>query len=139
MRIHRPPQEVEVGISMTPIIDMVFLLLIFFLVATKFADIERDVRVKPPSSRHARPVTEVPQEIVVNVTRDGRFLVSGRERRIEDVDRILKTAVADNPQQAVVIRGDRSALLDHAVTVLDVCEKNGVKSTYLTTRKTEEN
>ena len=136
MRIRRSKDE-EIGINVTPIIDMVFLLLIFFLVATKFADIERDVRVKPPSSRHARPITEVPQEIVVNVTREGQFLVGGKPRQLDYIDQIIKTAVAENPQQAVVIRGDRSALIEHAVNVLDVCEKNGIKSTFLTTRKIE--
>jgi biopolymer transport protein ExbD len=132
----RPPEE-QSEINMTPIIDMVFLLLIFFLVATKFADVERDVRVKPPSSRHARPITEVPQEIIINVTHDGQFLVAGRRRAIEDIDQLLKTAAAGNPRQGVVIRGDRAALLQYAVMILDVCEKNRIEKTYLTTRQAE--
>jgi biopolymer transport protein ExbD len=133
MRIKRPHEE-DVGINVTPIIDMVFLLLIFFLVATKYADIERDVRVKPPGSAHARPVTAIPQEIVVNVSRDGALLIAGQERRLEDVDRLIGRAVAENPRQSVVIRGDRQAVLQHAVNVLDLCEKHGVERAYLTTR-----
>ena len=132
MRIKSPPEE-SVEPNITPMIDMVFLLLIFFLVATKFADVERDVRVKPPSSRHARPVTALPEEIVVNVNSDGRFLIAGQARGLDEIDRIFATAVAGNPRQAVVIRGDRHSVLQFAVDVLDLCEKHKIEKTYLTT------
>lgn len=132
MRIKRPSQD-SIGINMTPIIDMVFNLLIFFLVATKFADIERDVRVRPPSSRHARPVTAIPQELVINVTREGKLLVAGQERSIEDLDRLVAMAKSQNPHQAVVVRGDKRSVLQFAVDVLDLCEKHGVERAYLTT------
>ncbi len=135
MRIKRSVNE-SVDINITPIIDMVFLLLIFLLVATKFSDLERDVRVDPPSSRSARPVTAVAQEIVVNVMTDGRFLVAGSEIGVNDLDRLLAAAVLRNPRQSVVIRGDRQAMLQAAVNVLDLCERHGIARTYLTTRQT---
>ncbi|MCE9614582.1 MAG: biopolymer transporter ExbD [Lentisphaerae bacterium] len=136
MRIKRPPVDGEVGINMTPIIDMVFLLLIFFLVATKFADIERDVRVKPPSSRHARPITALPQEMIVNISPDGRLFVAGQEQTLSALDTLLGQAVVQNPHQAVVVRGDRGTVLQYAVNVLDLCEKRGIERTFLTTSKT---
>jgi biopolymer transport protein ExbD len=132
MRIKTPPEEV-VEPNITPMIDMVFLLLIFFLLATKFADVERDVRVKPPSSRNARPVSAIPEEIVVNVSRDGKLLIGGKENAIPEIDRLFGTAVAGNPHQAVVIRGDKNSVLQYAVDVLDLCEKHGIERTYLTT------
>ena len=128
------PQDEGVEINLTPVIDMVFLLLIFFLVATKFADIERDVRVHPPNSQHARPITAIPEELVVNVTAQGTLLVAGRERSIEDIGRLLKAATQENQHQSVVIRGDRNTVLHHAVGVLDLCEKHNVERTYLTTQ-----
>lgn len=136
MRIKRTVDE-GVEINLTPIIDMVFLLLIFFLVATKFSDLERDVRVDPPSSRNARPITAVPQEIVVNVTADGRIMIAGEERGMDEVDRLLAAAIEKNPRQAVVIRGDKQAMLQFAVNVLDLCERHGITRTYLTTRQSE--
>jgi len=133
MRTRRRSEE-AVELNLTPVIDMVFLLLIFFLVATKFADVERDVRVRPPSSKHARrPVTAIPQEIIINITRDGRFLIAGQEHRREDIDRLLGRATTDNPHQAVVIRGDARTILQFAVNILDLCEKHNVEHTYLTT------
>lgn len=136
MRIKRTVEE-SVEINITPIIDMVFLLLIFFLVATKFSDQERDVRVDPPSSRNTRPVTAMSQEIVVNVTAVGRLLVGGVEIEFDELEQLLATAVAKNPRQAVVIRGDKQAMLQLAVNVLDLCERHGIARTYLTTRQAE--
>jgi len=127
----------DIGINLTPIIDMVFLLLIFFLVATKFSDLERDVKVDPPSSRHARPITATPQEIVINVAADGSLMMAGAKCGMEDLDRLLAAAVARNPQQSVVIRGDKQAVLQYAVNVLDLCERHGIARTYLTTRQPE--
>lgn len=136
MRIKHKVGE-DVDINITPIIDMVFLLLIFFLVATKFSDLERDVRVDPPSSRSARPITAVPQEMVINVAADGALMIAGTRYGMEDLDRLLAAAVARNPQQAVVIRGDKQAVLQYAVNVLDLCERHGITRTYLTTRQPE--
>lgn len=136
MRIKHTVDE-GVEINLTPVIDMVFLLLIFFLVATKFADLERDVRVDPPSSRNARPITAMPQEIVINIATDGRFLVAGTEYSFEQLDRLLAAAVVRNPKQAVVIRGDRHTVLQFAVNVLDLCEQHGIARTFLTTRQAE--
>lgn len=136
MKIRPPPQEFY-GINVIPIVDMMMILLIFFMMTTKYADIERDVRVHPPASRDARPITEIPMEIVVNVTREGVFMVGGKQRTIEDIDRLLETAVKKDPHQSVVIRGDRKTILQFAVNILDLCEKHGVEHTYLTTRKTD--
>ena len=135
MKIRLPSQEFY-GINVIPIVDMMMILLIFFMMTTKFADIERDVRVHPPASRDARPITEIPTEIVVNVTRAGVFMIGGKQRTIEDIDSLLGTAVKKDPNQSVVIRGDRDTILQFAVNILDLCEKHGVEHTYLTTRKT---
>ena len=131
--------KVMADINMIPFIDVSLVLLIIFMIMTPFLVKlqERDVRVDPPSSRHTRPITEMPQEIVVNVTTEGQFLVGGQLCDMGEVDRIIKTAVAGNPQQVVVIRGDRSSLLQYAVAILDLCEKDGIDRTYLTTRHTE--
>ena len=136
MRIRRPNQDF-LGINVIPMIDTMMFLLIFFMMATKFVDIERDIRVHPPVSRDARPITDIPMEIVVNVTSVGAFMIAGKQRTMEEIDRLLDTAVKNDPQQSVVIRGDRETILQFAVNILDLCEKHGVEHTYLTTRKSD--
>jgi biopolymer transport protein ExbD len=119
MRIRQPAHDVY-GINVIPMIDTMMFLLVFFLMATKFADIERDVRVKPPASANARPITAIPQELVVNVMRNGDLVVAGHAMTIQGLDDLLVRAIRLNPRQSVVIRGDRVAALQYAVNVLDL-------------------
>ena len=63
MRIDAGTEERRIDINLTPMIDVVFLLIIFFMVATKFAEIERDLRINPPSSKHAQPITAMPRSL----------------------------------------------------------------------------
>ncbi len=134
MRIDRKTEEEQVELlNMTPIIDVVFNLLIFFLVGTRYAEIERDMLVNPPAAQHAQPVTAVPRELIVNVTDDGRFVIAGVEYTPEDLDRLIARAVAENPDQSVVVRGDKRVVLQLPVNVLSLCEKHGVKRKFLTT------
>jgi biopolymer transport protein ExbD len=134
MRIDRKSEEEQTELlNMTPMIDVVFNLLIFFLVGTRYAEIERDQQVNPPSARHAQPVTATPRELIVNVTTDGRYVIAGVEYQVEDLDRLIARAVKENPEQTVVIRGDRDAILQLPVNVLNLCEKHAVKRKFLTT------
>ncbi|HUS45435.1 MAG TPA: biopolymer transporter ExbD [Phycisphaerae bacterium] len=132
MRIDRGTGEERVEMNLTPMIDVVFLLIIFFMVATKFAEIERDLRVNPPSSKHAQPITATPRELIVNVTERGQYIISGVEYTPEDLERLIARAVKENPNQTVVIRGDRRVMLQLPVNVLSLCEKYEVKRKFLT-------
>jgi len=134
MRIKRPHEE-DAAINLVPIIDVVVFLLTFFLVATKFAEIERDLSVQPSSSRHARPIASLPQELIVNVARDGRLIVAGQDMTLDQVDGLIARAIRDNPKQSVVVRGDKATVLQYAVNVLDLCEKRGIERTFLATVK----
>jgi len=133
MRIDRGTGEERVEMNLTPMIDVVFLLIIFFMVATKFSEIERDLRVNPPSSKHAQPITATPRELIINVTEKGRYIISGVEYTPEDLERLIARAVKENPNQTVVIRGDRRVMLQLPVNVLSLCEKYEVKRKFLTT------
>jgi biopolymer transport protein ExbD len=134
MRIDRKIEEEQVELlNMTPIIDVVFNLLIFFLVGTRYAEIERDMLVNPPSAHVAQPVTAIPRELIVNVTTDGRFVISGVEYTPADLERLIARAVKENPEQAVVVRGDRKVILQLPVNILSLCEKYNVKRKFLTT------
>ena len=107
MRIDRKSEEEQTELlNMTPMIDVVFNLLIFFLVGTRYAEIERDMLVNPPSAQHARAITATPRELIVNVTIDGRYVIAGVEYKAQDLERLIARAVKENPEQAVVVRGD---------------------------------
>lgn len=120
-------------IEMTPIIDMVFLLLIFFLVATTFHQTEREMQIALPVAQSDLPVSSLLRELVVNVDAEGRIIVSGRAMQAEELREMIAEAVRRNPGQKVTVRGDRNAAYSHVVRVLDICKGSGIQEPYLDT------
>jgi len=126
------------SLNLTPLIDVVFLLLIFFLVATRFAQDDRELPVQLPSASNAVPMTMEPTELVVNVDSEGKYMVLGETMNLERVEAVLKKAVADNPvNQMVIIRGDRSVAFQAVVSIMDLCTKLKVPSYKISTESGE--
>jgi len=124
-------------VEMTPIIDMVFLLLIFFLVATTFHQTEREMQIALPEAVSAGPISIALREIVVNIDEQGQIIVGGRSISREDLSTIVSEAVANNPEQKVTVRGDRNAPYAHIARALDVCKAAGVHEPFLDTVPTQ--
>jgi biopolymer transport protein ExbD len=121
-------------LNMTPIIDIVFQLLIFFLVATRFAQEDRELEVTLPHASEAQPLIAEAEELFVNIDRQGKYYVDGQFRTPDDVEGVLRQAVANNPaNQRVIIRADKSVVFDHVVTVMNLCNKTGVMDYVVTT------
>lgn len=121
------------SIEMTPIIDMVFLLLIFFLVATTFQQQEREMRIALPQAEASGPISLALREIVVNVANDGTLVVGGQTMDLETLRGIVAQATESNPDQKVTVRGDRDASYGTVARVLDVCKASGVQEPFLDT------
>ena len=121
------------NLSMTPLIDVVFLLLIFFLVATRFEEEERSMEIRLPEASEAVPLTVKPKEVFINVTKDGRFIVARRPLSEEQLVALLKQAAASNPgRQGAVIRADQGCEWQVVVRAVNACVKAGIKE-YTTT------
>ncbi len=121
-------------LPLTPLIDVVFQLLIFFLVATRFAEEDRELDVQLPSASEARPMTVAPKELFVNIDQTGRYYVEGRTLTSDEVEAILRQAAANNPtNQSVIIRADRRVPLDFVVSVMNLCNRVGIFDYSLTT------
>ena len=125
------------SIEMTPIIDMVFLLLVFFLVATTFQQAEREMQIALPFASSAGPISATLREIVINVDLDGKIIVAGRAVSPEDLKSMITESVATNPEQKVTVRGDRGTSYGNVVRVLDICKGSGIQEPYLDTVLTE--
>ena len=135
MRIHRRREEDE-GLPMTPLIDVVFLLLIFFLLSTSFYKKEKDIKVDPPRATEGKAVAHADREITVNIRGEqdgGLFVVDGRIVSLPALTDMLAAAARDNPRQTVIIRGDRRAYHQKVVDVLNACKKANVKHYFIAT------
>ena len=124
------------NLSLTPLIDVVFLLLIFFLVTSEFEDEERRLDIVLPSASSATPMTRKPREIVIDVDAEGQVYLRGKAVQWEELERLLTAAVADNPaNQSAIIRSDASASFQPVVSVMDICNRTGIADYSVTTRE----
>jgi biopolymer transport protein ExbD len=120
-------------LSLTPLIDVVFLLLIFFLVATRFAQEDRELDVVLPAASEAKPLTVQPKELFVNIDHRGSYFVDGKTLTGDEVEAVLRQAATDNPvNQSVIIRADKRVPLDFVVLVMNLCNKVGIYDYSLT-------
>jgi biopolymer transport protein ExbD len=116
------------GLEMTSMIDIVFLLMIFFLVASKLDEADRSIDVVLPQASAAKPLTSRPREFVVNIDRDGNYFAGARPVRLEDLQDLLRQAATDNPQrQAVIVRADENTLHKFVVAAMDACVQAGIE------------
>jgi biopolymer transport protein ExbD len=80
------------------------------------------------------PLTSKPKELFVNVTREGKLIVSGQQRDKAEVLAIMQQAASNNPgTQTVVIRADKRCPFEHVVTVMDLCNKAHIRNYMVTT------
>lgn len=128
MRIRSDELEDEVSLNLTSLIDVVFLLLVFFMVATTFLDPERALELDLPTAESGSSREELPEELVLNVFRDGRVALGGREVDDEALRASLESAARRDPATPVTIRGD--AQVEHAriVSVMDACALAGLSN-----------
>jgi biopolymer transport protein ExbD len=124
----------EPQMNLTPLIDVVFNLLIFFMVGTRFAELEREFDVQLPVVTDAQPLTSLPDEIVVNVYSDGRIVVNRTDMSLEDLEIRLKEARARYADQAVLIRGDSQGIYQHVMDILSACHRAQIKNFSLATQ-----
>lgn len=128
MTIQFQPSTSLTSLSLTPLIDVVFLLLIFFLVATRFAEEEKELDLPLPEASEAQPLTAKPKEIYINVDEHGRYVVSGEEVNLNELETILRNAATNNPvHQSVMIRADKRVAFDFVVQAVNLCKKAGIR------------
>ena len=126
MRLHL--EDEDVGLDLTPMIDCVFLLLIFFLVATTMKKPEEELKVELPfPAAAARPVVDR-TPLVVGIDAGGNFYLSGRPAGQREVHDTLREIGSTDPERHIRITADRRAPSGALVQVLDLCAFEGLKN-----------
>ena len=109
------------GFQIAPMVDIVFLLLIFFLVTWNFARYETELDVKVPTAKEGKESRRSVGEVIINVKNDGSIVINRKTVSEEELGGTLRKISELYPDQAVVLRGDQSADYRHIVAVLDIC------------------
>ena len=132
-RYTQPP---PVGFQLAPMLDIVFLLLIFFVVTQTISLTEQDLKVKVPSAQHAeKKDSRAINEIIVNIHKDGTVTINQQTFSREELYNKLVNVAKLAPNQAIRIRGDADAPYQHIVDVMDTCLKANIWNMSFSTRK----
>jgi biopolymer transport protein ExbD len=115
------------GPNLTPMIDVLFLLLIFFIVATQFAEDEKELETQLAEVAEAQPLSSPPQEIVVNVMQDGEYRVAGETLSEAQLQQLLHDQSIANPHQSVQIRADERTPFKYPARVMGICQQEQIK------------
>jgi len=124
-------------LNLTPMIDVVFQLLIFFFVAASYEESAKKENEMPtvlPQASEAQARIAKPRELIVNVDAGGRIFLFGTLMNHDELLAAFQQAEADNPGRVpVIVRGHEACDLKHIVAVMNVCTKAGIKDYRIAT------
>ena len=133
MLVHRKKRpRYRIQAPLTALIDIVFLLLIYFLLTTNFM-VDEGIKIKLPQAKASKPQTE--ETITVYVDRDGRSYLNNRKISTSELFKRLKEMIGGRKDKLVVVRADRGVILNKAVKVMDVAKAAGAGRLCLATEK----
>jgi len=133
MRIRRTQDGDETIINIAPLVDCMFILLIFFLATATFKQEELDLQVNLPQSAADKSLTAATKLIIINIRAADRpegealFLVSGKRITLEELRATVAEAVKGNPDQKILVRGDRRAFHGDVAAAVTACSEAGIK------------
>lgn len=130
---NRDPQPA--GMQLAPMIDIVFLLLIFFIVTWQFSRSETEMKISVPSSEEGADPKRVIGEIIVNVRADGEVIVDGQVMSQAKLKEKLAAIVSQHKNQPVRLRGDAKTEYQTIVEVIDTCQKAGIWNISFATQR----
>jgi biopolymer transport protein ExbD len=131
-RIFKKKQEESDDINISPLIDMVFILLIFFVVTTSFSR-ETGVEVNKPKAASSQTLSQ--ENILIAVTAEGTIHILEKQVDLNQLSIIVKRLATENPERQAVIMVDRNARSGDVVDVIDACNLSGVKKVNIATIK----
>ncbi len=125
-------KHAQVQVPLTSLIDIVFLLLIYFLLTTNFM-VDEGIKIKLPQARAAAPQTE--EVITVYVDQQGRAFLGTEEVSLGRLFDRLKEMIRNQKNKLVVVRADRAVILNKAVKIMDIAKAAGAGRLCLATEK----
>jgi len=132
MRLH-PRIHDRVEVSMAPMIDAVFLLLIFFLVATMMKKRDKDIDITPPHSVSAIKKPANDKDLVIGIDRQGDFFLEGEPATVNRLHEELRQLAEAEPGRQIRLDTDEATPFHRVVQVMDICQFRDLKNVVIRT------
>jgi biopolymer transport protein ExbD len=124
--------DLKAEINVTPLVDVVLVLLIIFMVVTPL--LKQEVPVELPLADHSQAVAD-PGQLTLTIAADGRALLDGREVPAEELVGELRRIYAERPDKTIFLEADRSVHYGRVVDFMDNCREAGVVNIGVLTRR----
>ena len=125
------------GFQIAPMVDILLVLLCFFIVTWSIAKKENELDVKVPSEQNAKEQVAVLNQTVLNVKSDGTVVWNKKIVSKEELGTRLKELSSLFPDYAIIVRGDERAPFLHIANVLDICRSANIWNVAFATAKVE--
>ena len=126
MKFKRNSRSHAPQLALTSMLDVIFLLLCFFVTVSVFSQWESEITIKLPSASTAEEPDRLPGEIIVNLDKGGKVTVNGKALELKDLEARLAKVAKFYPDQAVIIRADKDVRYELLVGVIDTCRAANV-------------
>ncbi len=123
MRIHDKPKR-KVQINVTSLIDVLFILLIFFMVSSTFLE-QPGMKLELPKAKSAQ--VEQIENLIIYVDRRMQIFLNDKPVAVDRLEKQLRETIADNESPTLVLRADKAVPHGLVVTIMDVAKQVGVK------------
>jgi len=131
-RDNQPPPT---GFQLAPMIDVVFLLLIFFIVTYQLSDYETELEVSVPTAEEGATTTRHYLEEIINIRSDGTIVMEKQDYTLDELQAKMERLARVNKNQPIRIRGDADTRYQDVVNVIDRCRKAGIWNVSFATQK----
>lgn len=125
------------GFQIAPMVDVIFNLLCFFLVAQIFSRWETEISVKLPTAQKGEFPQRLPGEVIINIRQDGSFVVNSQKMDETALKSMLQRVVQLFPAQPIIIRADKATAYEHVIKVLNMCRMAEIFNISFATSITE--
>ena len=122
-----------------PMVDILLVVLVFFIVTWNFALSENELDVRVPTATKANEAQPYVGQVVINITANGSVVVNRQQKSLQELLELLKKLSQLYPDQAVIVRGDQAVDYKHIVDVLDICQKLRQPKRYQRFRRVRNN
>ncbi len=137
MNFRKQAEPRVIGFMIAPMVDILLVVLVFFIVTWNFALTENELDVRVPTAVKANEAQPYVGQVVINITAKGEIIVNRQQKSNQELLELLKNLSKLYPDQAVIVRGDQSVNYKHIVEVLDICRQADIWNVAFATGKSE--